>query len=174
MKRMLAALVAMSVFSVSRHGSSAEPADTTAIVAFTGADSAVLERTYHRIVSEQDWIRIWQSHKGQKAGDACDLFYNPLGLPFVDFERYMVVAIFQGGGWNSAGLKALSIAEESDRIVFRFDDKSYQTGRCATKVSVYGFFVVPRSAKSVVLEENVQSLIGKPPEWKERHSFPKL
>lgn len=78
----------------------------------------------------------------------------------------MVLAIFRGRGWNSAGVRAISIVEEQGRIVFRFHDKSYQTdgpdGR-GKQGTAYAFFVIPRSTKAVVLEENVQGLIGKPP-----------
>jgi hypothetical protein len=39
------------------------------------------------------------------------------------------------------------------------------------QVTVYGFFVLPRSSKTVVLEENVQNYIGGKPVWKERASL---
>jgi len=146
-------------------------------VVLTGADSHVSKVGYHRITSMKDWAELWQKHKGQRRGEKYDLYYNPLGLPLVDFKRYMVIGIFQGSGWNSAGLKAVSVSQEKDRIVFRFDDKSYQTqgpDGGGEKVRVYGFFVLPRSSKPVTLEENVQGLKGKPPVWKERVTFPKL
>jgi hypothetical protein len=146
-------------------------------VAITGTDSHVTELAYHRITSTDDWARLWQRHKGQESDHPYDLYYDPLALPQVDFDAFMVIAIFQGRGWNSAGLKAISISEAADRIVFRFDDKSYQTAGPdggGDKVAAYGFFVVPRSTKPVALEENVQELIGQPPVWKERVTFPKL
>jgi hypothetical protein len=90
----------------------------------------------------------------------------------------MVVAVFQGNDVNSAGLKAVAILEEKDRLVLRFQNKSYQTmgyGQVdeGERVTVYGFFVLPRSSKTVVLEENVQNIIGQPPVWKERASLSK-
>jgi hypothetical protein len=145
-------------------------------VALTGSDSHVSERGYHRITSMNDWKKLWQKHKGQNDEQEYDQFYDPLALPVVDFDRYMVIAIFQGRAWNSAGL-VVSVSDEEERIVFRFNDKSYQTlgpdggGKRAT---VYGFFVVPRSMKPVILEEDVQRLKGQPPKWKERATFPKL
>jgi hypothetical protein len=145
-------------------------------VVISGADSHVTEHQYRRIISADEWIRVWQEHKGEKPTGQYDLFYNPLALPLIDFDRYMVIAIFQGNGWNSAGLRAISISVEDKRIVFRFEDKSYQTGGPhggGRRVAVYGFFVVPRSTKSVVLEDNVQQYKGKPPVWQERITFPK-
>jgi hypothetical protein len=163
-------------------GAAAEADKAAAVVspcvALTSADSHVSERGYHRITSVNDWTRLWQKHKGQKDGKQYDLYFDPLGLPLVDFDRYMVIVVFQGSGWNSAGLNAVSVSEEQDRIVFRFDNKWYQTAGPdggGKQVTVYGFFVIPRSPKPVILEENVQSLkLGKPAEWKECITFPKL
>jgi hypothetical protein len=131
-------------------------------VTLTGPDSRVKERSYHRATSEAEWITIWQRHKGEKEAKDYNLFYNPLGLPSIDFEKCMVIAVFQGSGVNSAGLKAVAVLDQKDRIVLRFQDKSYQTAVYGPRdegerVTVYGFFVLPRSSKPVVLEENVQA-----------------
>ena len=68
------------------------------LVTLTGTDSHVKERSYHRVTSEDEWIKIWQRHKGEKESKDYDLFYNPLGLPYIDFEKCMVIAVFQGSG----------------------------------------------------------------------------
>ena len=146
-------------------------------VALTGAHSHVSERGYHRVTAVADWITLWQKHKGQKDGEQYDLYFDPLELPVIDFNQYMVIVIFQGKGSNSAGLNAVSVVEEQERIVLRFDDKTYQTagpGGGGKEVTVYGFFIIPRSSKPVTLEEQVQGLKGKPDEWKERITFSKL
>ncbi|MCY3018463.1 MAG: hypothetical protein NTW87_05460 [Planctomycetota bacterium] len=159
-------------------------------VSFTGADSHIKQPGYHRIVSEAEWLALWQKHKGAKESSDYSLFYNPLGLPHVDFDQCMVIALCQGAGYNSAGVEAVSVTEEKDRIVFRFNSKSYQTvgppvvgsvpGTLTMEdgggqaVAVYGFFVLPRSTKAVILQENVQRTKAGPPEWQERASFGKL
>jgi len=146
-------------------------------VVISGADSHVAERRYHRITSADEWTRVWQEHKGQTVTGQYDLFYDPLTLPSIDFDRYMVIGIFEGKSWNNAGLMAVSISEGADRIVFRFTDKGYQTagpGGGGKKVAVYGFFVVPRSTKPVVLEQLMQSRRVGPDVWKECITFPKL
>jgi hypothetical protein len=146
------------------------------LVTLTGADSHVKERSCHLIRSEKEWIKIWQRHKGVKELENYDLFYNPLGLPEVNFDKCIVIAAFQGSGWNSAGLRETVFKDEEDRIVLQFEDKAYQTmgpGGGGEQVTVYGFFVLPRSDKTVVLEENVQNIIGSPPVWKERARFSK-
>jgi hypothetical protein len=146
------------------------------LVILTGTDSHIKQPSCHRIMSQDEWITIWQRHKGVKESKDYDLFYNRLGLPYVDFAKCMVIAVFQGSGWNSAGLRVATVLEEKDKIVLRFEDNSYQTAGSdggGERVAVYGFFVLPQSNKTVVLEENVQRYLGHPPVWKERVHLPK-
>ncbi|MEI8373138.1 MAG: hypothetical protein WCJ35_09945 [Planctomycetota bacterium] len=159
-------------------------------VTITGADSHVAIHRYHRITSHGVLTRIWQEHMGQnwqdrrermgqRRTDPSDL-REPLTCPMIDFDKYMVIGIFQGEGVNSTGLKVFSISEEDNRILFRYDENSYQTmGRVGSshggdKVTVYGFFVLPRSTKRMVLEKNVQNYLGQPPVWKQQIAFPEL
>jgi hypothetical protein len=135
------------------------------LVTLTGTDSHVKECSYHRITSEDEWIKIWQRHTGPRESKD----FIPLGFPIIDFEKCMVIAVFQGNGWNSSGLKTILVKEGKDDIVFRFEDMHYQTmgpGGGGERVTVYGFFVLPRSDKTVVLEENQQIYLGEPPVWK--------
>jgi hypothetical protein len=142
-------------------------------VTITGSDSHVTKPLYCRAASEAEWLRIWQRHKGAEKSDKYDSFYDPLGFPVVDFDKCMVVAIFTGSTWNCAGLKFAEIQETKDSIVFRYRSKDFQTfgndgnggGR---RVNAYGFFVVPRSSKVMILEEDAHQYKGDPPLWKER------
>ncbi len=124
----------------------------------------------------------WQERReriGQRRTDPSDL-REPLTCPMIDFDKYMAIGIFQGEGVNATGMKVFSISEEDNRILFRYGDNSYQTmGRVGSshggdRVTVYGFFVLPRSTKRIVLEENVQNYLGQPPVWKQRIAFPEL
>lgn len=147
-------------------------------VEINGADSHLAIRRYFRITSNELWTRVWQIHHGMKLTDPQNQRHHPLTFPTIDFDNYMVIGIFQGEGKNCTGLTAFSISEEDTRIVFRYDENSYQTigpvGEEGDTVTAYGFFVLPRSSKPVVIEENVQRYLGKPPIWKERITFPKL
>ena len=147
------------------------------LVTLTGTDSHVKEPSYHRIASEKEWIKIWQRHKGVKESKDYDLYYNPLGLPNINFEKCMVIAVFQGNGWNSAGLRTVALLEKKDRIVLRFEENGYQTGGPGgggKQVAVYGFFVLPRSEKTVVVQEQQRNLNrNATPSWQERATLPK-
>ncbi len=145
------------------------------LVALSGAKSGIEAAEVHRILTQREFASVWQRHVGAKVEE--DEYYNRAGVPEVDFERCMVVGIFQGKGWNSAGVVAVEILEAADRLTFRFDDRSYQTAGPdggGERVTAFGIFVVPRSTKALVLEEDVQGMIGRPPEWKERKRFDAL
>lgn len=142
------------------------------LVTFVGADSKVTERRFVRVTDKEPWAVLWGEHTGQAlpAGDY-NWYYNQQHVPEVDFAQCMVVAMFQGACWNSAGVQVVEMLAADDHTLVRFEDKAYQTagpdggGKRATP---YGLFVLPRSTKPIVLEENVQSLIGKPPVWQQR------
>ena len=176
MKRLIVALVVVVAWSLAALITTRAEGPARKVlkpcVAITGADSHVTKCRYERITSADQWARVWQEHKGKKPTGQYDSFYDPLTLPVIDFDRYMVIAIFWGECWNRTGLTA-SMTEEDRRIVFGFRVKTYQTwpGGGEPKVAAYGFFVVPRSAKPVVVQEDIGQETF---EWKERITFPKL
>jgi hypothetical protein len=141
------------------------------LVTLAGARSAIAAAEYHRVATKEELTALWLRHVD--GGDPAKYsdYYNTAGVPEVDFERCAVVAVFGGRRVNSAGIYPVSLAEEADRVLLRFDHRSYQSGPEATQVTPFGFFFVPRSGKALVLEENVQNLIGGPPKWKERARF---
>lgn len=146
-------------------------------VSLAGANSGITKREIHRITKQDDWIRLWQKHKGLEVTGEYDFHYDPAGLPLVDFQRYMVIAIFQGSGWNSARAKAVSIEDQPEQIVVRYDDKGYQTfgpDGGGDEVTPYGIFVVPRSNKAVAVGEMVRQYKNEAPKWEQRAVFPKL
>ena len=143
------------------------------LVTLSGADSK-LGRGYHRVGNADAFNAIYMSHLGRDPAEF-NAYHNPHGVPTVNFDECMVVAVFQGEGWNSAGVVVHSIEEDEHRVTLRFDDRAYQTAGPdggARRVSAYGFFVLPRSDKLLVLEENVQNVIGQPPVWRERARIP--
>ena len=75
----------------------------------------------------------------------------------------MVIAIFRGQGANNAGLKIDTIYEEKDKLVFRFQEKHYQTVNNIDKVSVYGFFVLPYTEKEIIIEKKTIFMHPNPP-----------
>jgi len=150
-----------------------EARETQPYVTLAGAASSIATREYHRITTREELVKVWSRHVGADPARH-DEFYNPAGVPDVDFTRCMVIAVFGGECFNSAGIYPVSVAEEADPLVLRFDHRSYQTGPKGRRATPFGFFFVPRSTKKLRLEENVQNIIGEPPVWKERARFDAL
>jgi hypothetical protein len=83
----------------------------------------------------------------------------------VDFQRCMVVAVFQGEGSNCAGYEIHSITEDKDRILVRVQGQYFQTLEEAVVTAAWGVFVLPVSAKPVVVELDTKTLLADPPKW---------
>lgn len=159
------------------------PVDLKPYVVITGTDSHIKEPGCFRVTSRDQWVALWPRHTGRESSDMFEGkygdFHNPAGVPDVDFDRCLVIAVFQGARVNSAGLKVVSVQDEGRRIVLRFEDKFYQTGSVypdggSVKVSAYGFFVLPRLTKPIVLEEPRPRMKPEAPVWRERAWFEAL
>jgi hypothetical protein len=132
------------------------------IVVMAGADSNVHGFSNQRITTPDDWASIWSGHLGKSVDDA----YRP--TLEVDFDRCLVVAIFRGEEVNVRGIKINSTFETKDSIVIRFEDVGYQTSGADNNKRPdrpYAFVVLPKTSKSIVLEENTQRYKGAPPVW---------
>ena len=137
---------------------------TKPLAVLTGADSRVNKPAYYRITSDDAWRKLLQHHQGTSGAD---VYSGSLPALDIDFNQCMVIAVFQGDKTNSRGL-TISLEEGIATLAVRFDDMSYQTLGGAVRVAPYAFVVVSKSAKLVVVEEDVQALKTNPPEWKER------
>ena len=140
-------------------------------VTWSGPRSDVGKRSVELIKTKEHWEKTWLKHAGAPKQKSK---VHGNDMPEIDFEHCMVVAVFQGSGWNSDGVSFESIEESADRLLIRFDDKSYQTSGPnggGVRVTPFGIIVIRRIEKPVVLQEDVQSLIGGPPKWKERARF---
>jgi len=162
-------------------GATPDERPITPCVIITGADSQVQEPRYLRITDLEDWAKLWMEHKGERRFQEYDWFYDPLTLPWVDFEHYMVIAVFLGSRTNIARLSLGSMTEDDSEIVLRYEKKSYQTivrapqtfASSGVKSNVFGFFVVPVSSKQIRIEEGIRGYKGKPPtSWEERMVLP--
>ncbi len=148
-----------------------------ALVSWSGPKSAIHKPLYLRVQAAAEWRDLWEKHLGQVVEQ--DVHQRPL-LPEVDFDTCTAVAIFCGEGWNSDGVVLASLEQREKDLLLRFDQSTYQTASAlggenddgGVRVSPYGIFLLPRVATPIVIEENVQHLIGHPPKWKERARLP--
>jgi len=143
-------------------------------VTLAGAHSGIDPVDYRRIMTQDDLTVAWRQHRGMDLAKPYSDFHNEAGVPVVDFSRCMVVAVFAGRTTNAVGVYPVSIVETEDRVLVRFAVRSYQSGPEADRVTPFGFFILPRSDKTLVLEQGFYSLGGAPPRWKEQARFPAL
>jgi hypothetical protein len=142
-----------------------------AYVSWVGPDSAVKEMTFLLADDAEAWVELWVRHMGGESGS--DRFDRP-NVPRIDFERCTVIAAFGGDSWNSDGYYIDSIIRTEGALIVRLDGHSYQTAGIdggGVRVTPYGIFLLPRWDGEIVVEENTQGLIGKPPKWTERGRF---
>jgi hypothetical protein len=141
------------------------------VVVWTGTDSKQAKESFACCRSQAEWEASWNKHQGrdEKAeGQPC---------PQVDFDTHMVIVLFHGESSQNHGIDVVSVSEERECVRLRYRPSWYQVGVSregaagpprSHATQSYAFVVLPRSRKAVVLEEDIQHYIGKPPEWEER------
>lgn len=156
-----AVLFLMAVFAIEAN---AAEKPLKPLVVLSGADSEIRKAAYRRITEPDEWAKLWASHVGTSVDDP----YSPQFD--VDFERCMVVAILRGEQRNSRGIQVEPTESSADSLVIRFTQLGYQSFGVDNNKPPdrpYAFIVLPAATKRIVIEENVQNLIGLPPEWEE-------
>jgi hypothetical protein len=148
------------------------------LVSFAGADTRIARTECLRLTSKEAWIRLWLEHEGRGGRLEDDGEARTSGAPDVDFEQCMVIAITEPGAANTR-IVAASITETAQVVTFDYDHVPYPSrGGTTTPDQAYGFFVLPHSAKGVVVRHNVQNdgsrTQGEPPVWKEVKRFEAL
>jgi|GEM_PF-3390329 len=140
------------------------PSNLRKLRGFSGADSKIETPECHIIRQNGDaWKKLWNRHAPGKA------------VPEVDLGNELVVAIFQGKSVNSRGVELVEIllheCLHTPNFLVRFDEATYQSMGEGASVTPFGIFILGRGNwDQFFIEENVQSLKGKPPLWRSRTS----
>ena len=174
MKSMFFSAVVFSLFAIlcSLPNQATPEADVSSkpCVVISGRNSKVTEPKNQRITSRNVWFEVWKEHKGQAGDQQYDTFYDPLQIPLVDFDEFMVIAMFSGSRGNFAGLMADSVIERKDELVLRFQRKFFQTAGPnggGQDGEPFGFFVLPKSKKKIVLQEKHYPQKNAKPIWRD-------
>jgi len=93
------------------------------VVAWRGSYSAIREREYHVVRDAEAWSALWARHEGDQVEKDS---YGSDAVPVVDFERYMIVAVFNGARWNTRAIELVSRADHEEGVDLRFDEATYQ------------------------------------------------
>lgn len=145
-------------------------------VEWVGAHSKILDKGFQRIRTQQDWEALWHRHTGEGVRFKDAVYAYP---PRIDFSRFEAIAFFRGPSTNTDGEEVVSIGEVGDALRIRFDSITYQTESFhgedhGIACEPFGIWVIDRTTKPIVIEENVQGLLNQPPKWKEQHRFEAL
>lgn len=143
------------------------------IVSWTGAWSEIRTPTYARPVSETAFERLWFRHAPLKTGRRQGVPYvrQTSDPPEIDFGHATVVMVFGGDDVNTHGFYVAESDIDSSRIRIRIVQRAYQSGGPdggAHPARPWALFVFPATSLPIVIEEDVQSWLGRPPIWKER------
>ena len=139
------------------------------MVVWTDIDSHITKPSFSCLRSASEWQKVWRVHKGCSSDDG---LCPP--TPDVDFDSYMVIALFNGPYAQDLGLSIDSVDNEKDAIRLRFERNVYAVGGEPMRPKTtydYAFVVVPKSKKAIVIQERVLKERAEPPEkgvWRER------
>jgi hypothetical protein len=143
------------------------------LVAWSGIETKAPSKL-ERITTREAWERVWTQHTGTAV--QADAWPRP-SIPEVDFARCMVISIVPGEEINAYSVQLVEVQDRKADTLLRYDVLRYQVSSPLNadkpapvqKNRPYGFFVIERTLKPLVLENNVQNIIGQPPIWKEAH-----
>jgi len=184
---LLAALLGLAPV---RPGPAGETATLRPLVTIAGANSQITTERCLRVTTQEQWAALWLEHLGQPPQPKYNLDFNKDGLPVVDFEQCMVVAVFDGATNNRAGVSAVAGPFEDPEAetktplasgdeVLRLSWHSYQTGGPGpdggvVAASPFGFFVLPRSSAPLVVQDRQMPMGGGHGRLVERARLPAL
>ncbi len=136
------------------------PSVVKPLVVFTGSDSKIDVKTVLQITSQKKLDELWAKHVGKTETDN-------RRCPEIDFDRCILVAAFQGATVNQLGNRVDETIESPDSITLRVNRISYQSAGESNVCTPYIFIALPKTTKTIIIEENSQSYLGQPPIWKE-------
>ena len=152
----------------------ADAPPTRPLLVMTGWVSEIAEPRWRLAASQAVFDEEWMAHMGDRVQRAAQGW--PM-TPSIDFTACQAIFIFGGDGFNANGFRVEQMVEAADALTIRFDRISFQTSSSdgpdhGHPARPWAVVVVPRTDRTVILEENVQGLIGEPPVWKRRAAFP--
>ena len=149
-----------------------KPFKPTAV--FRGSHSLIKKERFVQVLTDDAWKKLWEEHRG-KANH-----FTESGQELeINFQTHYVVAISTGHcDWCSVNSRT-----RGNVLHLGFEDGVNQTEGGPPKltteeqarrdaVSPNAIIILPVSVRSVVIEQDVRSLLAGPPLWKLRTQFP--
>jgi hypothetical protein len=165
--RWLSASVACTMIVIGSASAGDPPTKVRPVIEWTGTDSSVPKSSYIRCQSPKELQAAWKDHYKDR-----DHAHRAAPVPEVDFDRYMLLALFQGNGSQNYGLYVIEILDEPAGLRVRYGVSGYQVALALSEedrrymaTRSYAFVVIPRSDKVVTFEQGYRSMSDDPWEW---------
>lgn len=129
----------------------------------SGTDSLVEQSGHERVADESHWRTVWTRHAGTGS--------EP---PFVDFEKRAVIALFAGAGYNQLGAELTHAIETPDAVELFVKFSGYQSMDRAYPAKPFGFIIMPRIAKPLIVKWDGLRAPGWPPSYEVMARFDAL
>lgn len=147
----------------------------------TGDSSKITKPKTLLVSNNQDWLTLWREHRTGSAtkkenSDEAEL------IEF-NFQEVLIIAIFDGNVTACHNYSLPSLIESEKAVRLQITLNCSQTGhsgdpevdkRTFATRQTWGVFVIPRTNKEIILEQNAQILIGEKPIWEVWKRFPKV
>lgn len=159
-------IVAAALAAAAMRPAGRDPEPITPYVTWSGAFSEVRRPSIERAVNREQWAALWRRHVGRKGERNAT---NVQVIPEIDFDSCMLVAIFAGEMTQCNGMRVARLEEFEDHLLLRYDRLDFEVSlrggddERLVEVTPYGMFLVPRSGKRIVIEEEVPGMFGRPP-----------
>lgn len=118
---------------------------------WTGPVCSITIEQAEKITDPERWKTVWKSASKQPA-------------PSIDFDKHMVLAVFGGKTWNSAGFEISEARRECTSIDVKLVGKHYQSFN-SQRVFPFAFFIFDKSRLPLSVWRDVRHLKAEPPKW---------
>ncbi len=163
------------LFSFTQLHSADAPNKIKPVMILSGSDSGVSKPLTELCRSDKELRAVWDKHQDGDDRHHC---------PDMNFDSFMVIAMFLGTVEGKASIWVFEIVEDADAIHVRIFAGGPQTGvteeeeseadRLKRITRSYAFVVLPTSKKKVIVEEDELRSLVDPHKWKESKLFPVL
>ena len=148
--------------------------DAAALAVFTGHTSALASFQAVRCASQEVFDEQWVAGMGDDV--------TPRGARVADAARHRLrtvrsTASVRGNRTNTNGYRVLELVEAPDAVTVRLEDISFQTASLdgedhGVPTRPWALILVPRTARTIFIEDNAQRLKNGTVQWTRRAAFP--
>jgi hypothetical protein len=135
-------------------------------IVITGTDSKIDKPMSCLIDCQQSLVNMLAEHTGRTV----EQVQYGKELISIDFDKYILVALFHGVSHNNTGISVVDVLDKDDEITIRFRPNWYRSIGGINDTKSFAFILIPKANKPVAVEENV-SKGSDAPTWKKHETL---